>query len=100
MLLYSAVIVVTGQLCWFIGLRRTSASDVSLASAFNPIVGILAAYFILGEAPTFAQYIGGGVVLGGIVLTQIGVVRLTETTTAPQVNPAKEMDMEAGFKGF
>lgn len=101
MLLYSAVIVVIGQLCWFMGLKKTSASEVSLASGFNPIVGILTAYFILGEAPTLAQYIGGGVILCGIALNQIGVFRQrAETTVAPQVSPAKEMDMEVGFKGL
>ncbi|HAA27164.1 MAG TPA: EamA family transporter [Cyanobacteria bacterium UBA8553] len=101
MLLYSAVIVVAGQLFWLTGLKKTSTSEVSLASAFNPIVGILAAYFILGEAPTFAQYIGGGIVLCGIVLNQIGVSRQSvETTAKSQVDSAKEMDMEAGFKGL
>ena len=101
MLLYSAVIVVGGQLCWLMGLKKTSASEVSLASSFNPIVGILAAYFILGEAPTLAQYIGGGVILCGIILNQIGVSHQSAKTTAvPKVSSAKEMDMEVGFKGF
>lgn len=101
MLLYSAVIVVTGQLLWLMGLKKTSTSEVSLASGFNPIVGILAAYFLLGEAPTFAQYIGGSVIIFGIVLNQIGVSRQSaETTTEPQVSSAKEMDMEVGFKGL
>lgn len=101
MLLYSALIVVAGQLCWFMGLKKTSASEVSLANSFNPIIGILAAYFILGEAPNFAQYIGGGVILCGIVLNQIGVSRKSpETIDATQVSSAKEMDMEVGFKGL
>jgi drug/metabolite transporter (DMT)-like permease len=83
------------------GLKTTSASDVSLASSFSPIVGMLAAYFILREAPTIAQYIGGGVILGGIVLNQIGVLRQSaEPTEAPKSSPAKETDMEVGFKGI
>ena len=98
MLFYGMVIVVGGQLCWFTGLKTTGASDVSLASSFSPIAGILAAYFLLGEAPTLAQYIGGSVVICGIILNQIGVFRKS-TTTTPQLNPAKEMDMEVGFKG-
>ena|ERR687885_1036524 len=101
MLLYSAIIVVVGQLCWLTGLKRTSASEVSLANSFNPIVGILAAYFILAEVPTLAQYIGGVVILGGIALNQIGVVRQGATTpVVPQLSPAKEIDMEVGFKGL
>ena len=101
MLLYGAVIVVGGQLCWFMGLKQTSASEVSLANSFSPVAGILAAFLILGEAPTFAQYIGGGVIICGIVLNQIGVSRMpVKTPTAPQVSPAKEMDMDVGFKGI
>jgi hypothetical protein len=72
-----------------------------LASSFSPIAGILAAYLILGEAPTFAQYIGGSVILLGIALNQIGVVRQrTKTPTVPPVSLAKEIDMEVGFKGI
>ena len=99
-LLYSAFIVVGGQLCWFTGLKKTTASDVSLASSFSPIAGILAAYLILGEAPNLAQYIGGSIIIVGIALNQIGVSRLTtKTITAPQITE-KEMDMEVGFKGI
>ncbi len=101
MLLYGAVIVVGGQLCWFTGLKTTSASDVSFASSFSPIAGILAAYLILGEAPTMAQYIGGSVIICGILINQIGVSRKSaETPTLPQVSSDKEMDMEVGFKGI
>ncbi|NJN58328.1 MAG: DMT family transporter [Leptolyngbyaceae cyanobacterium SL_5_9] len=99
MLLYSAVIVVGGQLCWFSGLQQSTSSEISLASTFNPIAGILAAYLILGEVPTVAQYIGGGVVLCGIVLNQVGVQRLN--TAVPTQQPTdKEMNEAIGFKGI
>lgn len=98
MLFYSAVIVVGGQLAWFSGLKQSTASEVSLATAFNPIAGVLAAYLILSEAPTTGQYIGGAVILGGIVLNQIGVQRLK--VTAPQQQPKPEEMSEAiAFKG-
>lgn len=101
MLVYGAIIVVGGQLCWFTGLKTAGAADVSLASSFSPIAGILTAYLILSETPTTAQYIGGSIILIGIVLNQIGVFG-KQTQSAPQcpVSPAKEMDMEAGFKGI
>ena len=76
MLGYAAIIVVMGQLLWFSGLKRSSASEISLAAAFNPLVGILAAFFILGEAPTGAQYIGGAAIFAGITLNQIGIGQL------------------------
>ncbi|MDB9526592.1 DMT family transporter [Oscillatoria sp. CS-180] len=98
MLLYSAVIVVGGQLAWFNGLKRSSASEVSFATAFNPIAGVLAAYALLGEVPTRAQYIGGVVILGGIVLNQIGVQRLNKDLIRPKPAPA-EMSDKVLYKG-
>ena len=99
MLFYSAVIVVGGQLAWFTGLKQSTASEVSLATAFNPIAGVLAAFLILREAPTTAQYIGGAVILVGIALNQIGVQRLN--TAAPEQRPTpNEMNEKVAFKGI
>ncbi|MEL6381083.1 MAG: DMT family transporter [Cyanobacteria bacterium J06636_28] len=99
MLFYAAVIVVGGQLAWFTGLKQSTASEVSLATAFNPIAGVLAAFLILREAPTTAQYIGGAVILGGIVLNQIGVQRLNTTASEQRPTP-KEMTEKVAFKGI
>ena len=95
MLVYGAVIVVAGQLTWYAGLKTATAGEVSLANSFNPVAGILAAYLILGEVPTFAQYIGGAVIIGGIILNQVGVMR-SEVKTKPSV---AETEMSGGFKG-
>lgn len=100
MLFYGTAIVVGGQLCFFTGLKKSTASEVSLASSFGPIAGILASYLILGELPNTAQYIGGSIIMGGIILTQIGVVRQSvQTPTLSQNIPAIESNMEVGFKG-
>ncbi|MGB3536271.1 MAG: DMT family transporter [Microcoleaceae cyanobacterium] len=99
MLIYAAVIVVGGQLFWFSGLKQSTASEVSLATAFNPIAGIISAYLLLSEAPTTAQYIGGGIILVGIILNQIGVQRLKRTATA-QPSTDNEMNQAVGFKGI
>lgn len=121
MLFYGAVIVVLGQSFWLKGLRASTVSEASLAGSFTPIVGILAAYLVLGEAPTVAQYIGGSLVLVGIFLSQIGIrlqsdllaaalspkgTRLRERyrkTTSKKVNslPAEqEVETGMGFKGI
>ncbi|MEC4807087.1 MAG: DMT family transporter [Jaaginema sp. PMC 1079.18] len=99
MLIYSAVIVVGGQLFWFSGLKRSNASEISLATAFNPIVGVLAAFLILREIPTTAQFIGGAVILLGIAFNQIGVRQLNKTVSAPKPQP-QEADESLGFKGI
>jgi drug/metabolite transporter (DMT)-like permease len=104
MLLYGAVIVVLGQAFWIKGLRASTVSKASLVASFTPIAGILAAYFILDEAPTQAQYIGGSVILLSILISQIGIQRrgfardLRSDTSAT----AMEQTVEAriGFKGI
>ncbi|MEM7064939.1 MAG: DMT family transporter [Cyanobacteria bacterium P01_B01_bin.77] len=98
MLFYAAIIVVAGQSFWFNGLKQSTASEVSFATAFNPIVGIVSAFLLLGEVPTIGQYLGGIVILGGIALNQIGVQRLN--VIRPSQKPSdKEISESGGFKG-
>ncbi|MEB3151596.1 MAG: DMT family transporter [Sphaerospermopsis sp.] len=103
MLIYGGVIVVLGQLSWFNGLKTATASDISLASSFTPIAGVLTAYFILQEVPTAAQYIGGAIILLGIFLNQIGIqaqnTRKNSKYAQTNRNIAEIKD-ECGFKGM
>ncbi|MDJ0599467.1 MAG: DMT family transporter [Crocosphaera sp.] len=94
MIVYGTIIVVVGQLCWFAGLKRTNASEVSLANSFNPIAGVLAAFLILGETPTAAQYIGGLVILLGIICNQIGIVQQNNLSEDNHISSS------VGFKGL
>lgn len=94
MLVYAAVIVVLGQSFWLKGLRASTVSTASLAGSFTPIVGILAAYLVLGEVPTFAQYLGGSLILVGILLSQVGVRFQISRKVAAQV------EQGMGFKGI
>ncbi len=100
MLVYGAIIVVVGQSFWLSGLKSSSATEASLASAFNPIAAFLAAYLILGEAPTLAQYIGGCIVLCGIALGQIGVWRKYIREKADRERHPRKMEAGIGFKGI
>lgn len=104
MLLYGAVIVVGGQLCWYAGLKRTNAGEIAIASSFYPIAGVIAAYLIVGEAPTIAQYIGGLVILMGITLSGVGVAQQTKkVTTISQVMSAQQeiaRETKIGFRGI
>jgi drug/metabolite transporter (DMT)-like permease len=72
MLVYGAIIVVMGQLCWFKGLSGSTAAEITLANSFNPIAAIIFAYLLLGEVPTPSQYVGGSIILLGIILGLIG----------------------------
>jgi drug/metabolite transporter (DMT)-like permease len=104
MLLYGAVIVVVGQSFWTTGLRSSSVSIASLIASFTPIAGIGASYLILGEIPNHAQYVGGGVIVVGIVLSQIGIhqrhfaPRLLNSTSPIPV--AQIVETRIGFKGI
>jgi drug/metabolite transporter (DMT)-like permease len=101
MLLYGAVIVVAGQLCWFAGLRGSTSAQITLASSFNPIAAVVMAYLILGEVPTAAQYMGGSIILIGIVLSLMGNLRSARAMQIPaQISPAEYMDSGSGFMGI
>jgi drug/metabolite transporter (DMT)-like permease len=104
MLLYGVIIVVVGQSFWLTGLRASSISTASIVGSFAPIVGIVAAYLILGEVPTRAQYIGGGVILLGLLLSQIGLHRRTARQLAgmpvESVPTEQAIETSMGFKGI
>jgi drug/metabolite transporter (DMT)-like permease len=101
MLLYGIVIVAIGHLCWFRGLRLTTASEAALVNSFNPVAGIVAAYLILGEQPLFAHYVGGSIVLLGLLLNQIGTWRKTSSSScALEINTIQQMESRIGFRGI
>lgn len=102
MFLYSGLIVVLGQSFWIKGLK-TSTASASLVSSFGLLVGIIAAYLILGEAPTQPQYIGGSLILVGIFLSQVGTRRQTFSIASNKVSsiPAQQqVETGMGFKGI
>lgn len=101
MLVYGAVIVVAGQLCWFAGLRRSTSAQVTLASSLNPIAAVIMAYLILGEVPTRAQYMGGGVVAIGILLSLIGNLQDNAARKPAMADTPMENTQEmGGFRGI
>ncbi|MGF1935194.1 MAG: DMT family transporter [Nostoc sp. ChiQUE02] len=103
MFLYGGLIVVVGQSFWIKGLKTSTVSTASLIGSFSPIVGILAAYLILGEAPTLPQYIGGSLILVGIFLSQFGTWRQTSRVASGKVNSTpvqQQVETGMGFKGI
>jgi drug/metabolite transporter (DMT)-like permease len=103
MLLYGTVIVVIGQSLWSAGLRNSSIATASLVSSFAPIVGILAAYLILGEVPTSTQYIGGMVISIGLFLGRVGMKAKTDRLNRMGVRSTEteqEIEGRMGFRGI
>ncbi|NJM48623.1 MAG: DMT family transporter [Alkalinema sp. RU_4_3] len=70
MLVYGAIIVVVGQFFWTKGFRETPLAVSTLVSCFSPIVSMVCAYWILAEAPTAAQTLGGLILLMGLLISQ------------------------------
>lgn len=100
MLIYAAIIVVMGKLCWLAGLKKATSAELNLANLLNPILSILMAFLILREVPTQAQYIGGSLLLVGVVLGFIGNLYANKTKPkSDQPNPREEIDMFMGFRG-
>ncbi len=104
MLVYGGVVIVGGQLAWFRGLRSAQAVDVSLATSAAPVAGVLAAYLILGEEPSWAQYTGGAVLMVGIaigLMAERGSAEAKEATPATPLSADRALQSESGtgFKG-
>jgi drug/metabolite transporter (DMT)-like permease len=102
MLLYGVIIVVVGQSLWTKGLRMANVSTASLVGSFTPIVGIFAAYFILKESPTNAQYIGGCAILIGIFISHTGIRRQMLRQSIQKkllISNQQEIESKIGFKG-
>ena len=100
MLVYAAIIVVTGKLCWLTGLKNATSTELNLANLVNPIAGIVMAYLILGEAPTLAQYLGGSLFFIGIIFGLIGYryeAKVNRELVKP--SPRDAMEMPLGFRG-
>lgn len=71
-LVYGSLIVVAGQLSWFRGISSASAAEIALAAAFTPVAGVVFAWLLLGEHPSTGQWIGGLVIMAGVILNLIG----------------------------
>jgi drug/metabolite transporter (DMT)-like permease len=106
MLLYGSIIIVGGQTLWFTGLKGARSLDVSLASSATPIAGVMAAFLILGERPLPAQYIGGAVLLLGIVIGLLagrGKSREAKRVAKERVDDTPSLvkaERGSGFKGI
>lgn len=94
--IYGIVIVAGGQIVWFKGLKESNFSSISYAGYLIPIAGILAAYLILGEIPTMAQYVGGSIILVGALFNQVGIWQLKEKSQTNKPN----IEHLIGFKGI
>jgi drug/metabolite transporter (DMT)-like permease len=63
--------MIAGQFLWYVALEKTTATRVSAAILFSPVIGVAFAAVLLGEAITMAHVIGGLFIVGGLVLMEL-----------------------------
>lgn len=91
-LVYTMVFgTVVGSGIWVWLMRRHPAGVVAPFSMLVPVVGILAAWLILGEVPAWLELLGGALVLGGVLWAstqaRAGLLPKRRTRLAPLRTP-------------
>ncbi|MEI3605338.1 DMT family transporter [Pseudogracilibacillus sp. SE30717A] len=71
-------------------LKWLSTSTISMAIVFEPIGATILAYFILEEAVTSSQWLGGSIVIFGLFLFIMSTTRKSRVTISHRGNNEKE----------
>ncbi|WP_243149774.1 DMT family transporter [Thermaerobacter sp. PB12/4term] len=56
--------------CWSAALARAPAARVASLLNLNPLLAVATAWVMLGERPTWAEWLGGAVAVAGVLLVQ------------------------------
>ena len=64
---------VIAYILWIWVLKHISASRLALFSNFQPVIATAVAFLMLGERPGPAFFVGGAIVLIGVLITEIGI---------------------------
>lgn len=72
-LVYSTLLsLVASYILWSKAVQRLGPSRAALFTCLTPLVATLVAMALLGERPTVAHLVGGGLIVGGVVLGNVG----------------------------
>jgi drug/metabolite transporter (DMT)-like permease len=75
-LLYTVVASgVLANLLYYRGIGRIGPSSASVIGYLQVFLGVVFAWLVLGETVTPIQIVGGGIVVGGVILSRTGRVR-------------------------
>lgn len=64
------VVSVLGYWLWYYGLARIPASNVAVFSNLQPVLVTIATVIVFGTSPSLLFFLGGILVLAGVLLTQ------------------------------
>ena len=102
-LVYAVIVIIGGQFAWNMALKKARSSDMSLATSFTPVAAITIAVLLVGEDPGDGIWLGGSVIIGGILLALYGRRRKAMVEKRRAENLARENAMghesEYHFKG-
>jgi O-acetylserine/cysteine efflux transporter len=80
-----------GSVAFNWGISRVPGVRASQLLNLTPVVGLAAAIVFLQETPSFLQYVGGALVLLGVV----ALVRFVEEQPTSDLGPAEPLEAEA-----
>ena len=69
-LVYAFIVIIGGQFAFNLALKTAKTGDMSLATSFSPVAAITIATLLVGEDPGDGLYIGGSIIIAGILLAQ------------------------------
>lgn len=69
---YGFVVTALGYVFWYAGIKLCPASSAAVFSGLMPLTALLLSFLLLGENPASAQWLGGGLVVAGMLLTGAG----------------------------
>ena len=93
-LVYAVIVIIGGQFAWNMALKKARSSDMTLATSFTPIAAITIAVLLVGEDPGDGIWLGGAVIIGGILLALYGRHRKATADKRQAEKLAEENAME------
>jgi drug/metabolite transporter (DMT)-like permease len=75
---YGAAATALAFICWYSGIRRCGAFAAAAFSGMMPLTSLLLSVALLGERPEWHQWLGGALIVFGMVLIGTGQVRKKE----------------------
>lgn len=65
---YGLFVTALAFICWYAGIKRCDAAVAAAFSGMMPLTALLLSVVLLGERPTWQQWLGGALVMLGMVL--------------------------------
>lgn len=82
---YGVFVTALAFICWYAGIKRCGAFTAAAFSGAMPFTSMLLSAVILGEGTDYRQWLGGFLVIIGMILIGIGEEKLTKLENASTI---------------